>query len=112
MSSWMAKTSAVDPEYFSLQTQLSVFASEVDGGARGFQLAGISNQATHVVGGQAAVFNLARTLRGFQFGLINWVDDLEGAQLGLINVVRNGRFPVLPLFNFGTRTPEEPPSSP
>lgn len=82
--------------------QLGIFANEVDGRARGFQSAAISNQAGEGRGVQfAAILNRTKHMRGLQISLVNWTDELEGVQLGLINVNRKSPIPFLPLLNFG-----------
>ena len=73
-----------------------------DGDVVGGQLAGLAARAGSFTGAQvSAAMNTAERATGLQLSLVNVADDLEGVQLGLVNVNRNGRIPVLPLFNFG-----------
>jgi hypothetical protein len=82
--------------------QLGVFANDVEGRARGFQSAAISNRAGEGIGVQfAGILNRTGRMRGLQISLVNWTDELEGVQVGLVNINRKGRIPFLPIFNAG-----------
>ena len=83
--------------------QLSVAASDVDGEARGLQLAVGFNAAKRVVGGQMSIMvNRAAQVRGLQIGLVNLAGEVDGGlQIGLLNMNKKGLLPVLPFFNWG-----------
>jgi hypothetical protein len=82
--------------------QAGILVNDVDGRARGFQMATIANRAGQATGFQlSAILNRAKRMSGLQISLVNWSDDLDGAQIGLVNINRKGPIPVLPLFNFG-----------
>ena len=40
-------------------------------------------------------------LEGLQVGVVNYADEAEGLQIGVINVMRDGKWPALPIVNFG-----------
>jgi hypothetical protein len=89
--------------------QLGVFANDVEGRARGFQSAAISNHAGEGVGVQfAGLLNRTGRMRGLQISLVNWTDELEGVQVGLVNINRKGWIPFLPFLNVGNAAAAEP----
>lgn len=65
----------------------------------GAQLACI-NMVSNLTGVQLGVFNEAKESAGVQLGLINMAKSTEGVQIGLINFMKDGFFPIFPLFNF------------
>ena len=50
---------------------------------------------------QVGIVNRVKTLEGLQVGVVNYANEAEGLQVGVINVMRDGKYPVMPIANFG-----------
>ena len=80
--------------------QISAFYNRADGVVSGVSI-GALNMADGLNGIQVGIVNRVKTLEGLQVGVVNYADEAEGLQIGVINVMRDGKYPVLPLINFG-----------
>jgi len=70
--------------------------------ADGLQAGILSVAESRVNGAQiSAIYNKSPAVNGLQVGLINSADQLKGLQIGLINVVRDSRFPFMPILHPG-----------
>jgi len=70
---------------------------------RGFQLSlfGYNRVGNSMSGIQFAPFNRAEGVQGIQIGFVNQCESLRGIQIGAINLVKERRFPTMPIINIG-----------
>jgi len=80
--------------------QISAFYNRTVGTFWGLSVGGL-NMSADLNGIQVGIVNRCKTLEGLQVGVVNYAEEAEGLQIGVINVMRDGKYPVLPLANFG-----------
>ncbi|MCA9400744.1 MAG: hypothetical protein KC713_03895 [Candidatus Omnitrophica bacterium] len=62
---------------------------------------GLVNKTDGMMKGvQVGLYNNNYETKGVQFGIINRTDWLDGLQFGLVNIHAEGKYGVLPIFNF------------
>ena len=80
--------------------QISAFYNRSSGEVSGLSL-GALNISDGLNGLQVGIVNRTGVLEGLQVGVVNYADEAEGLQIGVINVMRDGKWPALPIVNFG-----------
>jgi len=80
--------------------QVSAFYNRTEGAFWGLAV-GALNMSADLNGIQVGLVNRCKVLEGLQVGVVNYAEEAEGLQVGVVNVMRDGKWPVLPLINFG-----------
>jgi len=72
-------------------------------GSAGAQIALANARITNFKGMQVGIYNEYKNSEGFQLGIVNRAEKSKGVQFGLVNFMKDGFFPVFPLFNFNCK---------